>query len=87
MSNKNTYTEIFESKIAEKLKGMILPYKDILSRDIHIECGGYPGPNHHMPQCCTAMYNMMSGDDEVLSAPPSGKGAYVKIRYYKRNHR
>ena len=31
MSNKNSYTEIFENKIAEKLKGMILPYKDILS--------------------------------------------------------
>ena len=45
---------------------MILSYKDILSRDIHIECGGYPGTNHHMPQCFTVMYNMMAGDDEVL---------------------
>lgn len=47
----------------------------------------YPGPNHRMPQCCDAMYKMMAGDDEVLSAPPSGKGAYVMVRYYKRNHR
>ena len=30
MTNKNTYTEIFENKIAEKLRVMILPYKDIL---------------------------------------------------------
>lgn len=87
MADNSTYTDIFMEKIAEKLNGMILPYKDIVSRDIHIECGGYPGPNHRMPQCCDAMYKMMAGDDEVLSAPPSGKGAYVKVRYYKRNHR
>lgn len=86
MATYSTYTELFKEKIAEKIYGMILPYKDILSRDIHMECGGYPGPKHHMPQCCDAMYQMMAGDDEIISAPPSGKGAYVKVRYYKRNH-
>ena len=82
-----TYTELFEAEIGQKLSTMILPYKDIVSGELHREVGGYPSSSHHMPQCCQAMYNMMAGDDEILSAPPSGKGAYVKVRYYKRNHR
>ena len=81
-----TYTRLFEEEIARRLRRSVLPYTDLVSRDIHIACGGYPGPGHHMPQCCQAMYNMMRGNDEIISAPPSGKGAYVKVRYYKQNH-
>ena len=81
-----TYTELFEAELRRKPDHMILPYKDIVSGELHREVGGYPARSHHMPQCCQAMYNMMAGDDEVLEAPPSGKGAYVKVRYYKKNH-
>lgn len=81
-----SYTKVFEEKVSQELNNMLLPYIDLISRDIHISCGGYPGPKHHMPQCCQAMYNMMRGDDMVLSAPPSRKGAYVTVRYFKRNH-
>ena len=31
---------------------------------------------------CTAMYDCMGGNDEVLSAPPSGKSTTVLIKYY-----
>ena len=37
-----------------------------------------------MPTCCLAMMDLMSDNDVVLDAPPSGKGATLKIRYYKR---
>lgn len=31
---------------------------------------------------CTAMYDCMKENDEVLSAPPSGKSTTVLIKYY-----
>ena len=50
--------------------------------DLHRAVGGYPGTNHRMPLCCNVMYaEMVEGADEVLSAPPSGQGASVAIRY------
>ena len=40
-------------------------------KDIHIELGHYPGPNHRMKTCCDAMNT--SNGDVVVSAPKSGK--------------
>lgn len=54
---------------------------DIKSGDLHRSVGGYPGPNHRMPVCCEIMYSEMKAGDEVLQAPPKGKGATVRIRY------
>jgi len=84
-----TYTELFRNTVQEKINKMILPFIDLTSGDIHREVGGYPAADgkHHMPCCCEAMYSMMKGNDEVISAPPSGKGATVTIRYYKHNHK
>jgi hypothetical protein len=41
-------------------------YVDIVSRDVHINVGGYPGDNHKMPSCCSAMRSLMNEDDEIL---------------------
>ena len=50
--------------------------------DLHRAVGGYPGNNHRMPMCCNGMYaEMVEGVDELLSAPPSGRGASVTIEY------
>lgn len=57
-------------------------YIDVMSKELHTRVGGYPGTNHRMPVCCSVMYQMMSGNDEVLSSPPKGKGATLFIRYY-----
>ncbi|WP_179093444.1 hypothetical protein [Paenibacillus sp. FSL H8-0259] len=46
------------------------------------ELGGYPGLNHSMPSCCKAMYDYKKPIDTVMEAPPKGKGATLKIRYY-----
>ena len=59
---------------------------ELTSGDIHRALGGYPGRNHRMNTCCTVMYQLMAGDDKVIAAPPSGKGATVTIRYFKHNH-
>ena len=34
------------------------------------------------PSICSAMYDCMSEQDEILFAPPSGKSTTVKIKYY-----
>lgn len=54
---------------------------DITSGDLHRQVGGYPGPNHRMPVCCGVMRGEMKHGDRILSAPPSGNGATLTIRY------
>jgi tetratricopeptide (TPR) repeat protein len=53
----------------------------IESGDLHRQVGGYPGPNHRMPICCEVMYGMMQQGDQILYAPPKGRGASLKIQY------
>ena len=77
--------ELFEQHIDGKLASIQGDYIDIVSGDVHRAVGGYPGNNHRMPVCCEVMYERVKGDDEVIAAPPKGKGATLKIRYYKRN--
>lgn len=84
--NTASLKTLFEQYIYEKISSMATAYVDINSGDIHRAVGGYPGKNHHMPTCCDVMYKLMKGTDEVVSSPPSGKGASLTIRYYKKNH-
>lgn len=48
---------------------------------IHRALGGYPGLRHQMPLCCEAMYDEMKPGDEIVEAPPKGRGATLIIRY------
>ncbi|PSR35436.1 MAG: HNH endonuclease [Sulfobacillus benefaciens] len=57
------------------------PYVDIRSGDLHRNAGGYPGPNHRMPSCCAVMEREMKVHDQILKAPPRGRGASLTIRY------
>ena len=52
---------------------------EISSKNLHVEVGGYPGPTHRMPTCCHAMYSEMEPGDQIISAPPKGKGASVAV--------
>lgn len=54
----------------------------IISGDLHRELGGYPGRNHRMPVCCEVMYNLMQDSDEIITAPPKGRGASLTIEYH-----
>lgn len=69
--------EIFDRSEREGMR-----HVDIISGDLHRRIGGYPGPNHRMPVCCSVMRKMMKRDDKILSEPPKGQGATLKIRYY-----
>ena len=51
------------------------------SGDLHRYVGGYPGPDHLMPSCCSVMRKAMNVDDEVLSQPKKGAGASLTIKY------
>lgn len=78
-------SEVFREEIERQKSGARARGQksvDIVSGDVHRSVGGYPGTNHRMPVCCDVMYSMMKGADEILYAPPKGKGATLKIRYY-----
>jgi 5-methylcytosine-specific restriction protein A len=49
--------------------------------DLHRRVGGYPGTNHRMPMCCSAMRQAMRGGDRIIQAPPKGNGASLSIEY------
>lgn len=77
--------EEFRGILKNKLKEaevLGLGHIDIVSGALHREIGGYPGRNHAMPVCCSVMRGEMKGKDEVLAAPPKGRGASLKIRYF-----
>lgn len=51
------------------------------SGEMHRALGGYPGQKHQMPSCCDVMHGHFGSGDEIISAPPSSKGASLTIRY------
>ena len=53
----------------------------ISSGEIHRAVGGYPGPDHRMPVCCSVMETELRAGDVIESAPPKGNGASLTIRY------
>jgi hypothetical protein len=54
---------------------------EITASDLHRRVGGYPGADHRMPICCSAMRAAMVSTDVIVEAPPKGVGASLKIRY------
>lgn len=76
--------EDFEAELRAQLGAAgarMLNHVDVNASDLHRRLGGYPGADHRMPNCCRAMHGEMRGKDEVGSAPPSGAGASLTIRY------
>jgi 5-methylcytosine-specific restriction protein A len=53
----------------------------ICSGDLHRQLGGYPGPNHRMPDCCQVMRRLMVGADSIVEAPPKRNGVTLVIGY------
>ena len=54
---------------------------EVNSGELHRSLGGYPGPDHRMPVCCSVMYQEMREGDQILTAPAKGKGASLTIQY------
>ncbi len=54
---------------------------EVRAGDLHRKHGGYPGPNHRMPSCCSAMRSLMDSDDRFVYQPPRGNGASLTIEY------
>ena len=74
----------FESEIRERWREAEdagADFVDVQAGDVHSQVGGYPGPNHRMPDCCHVMRRMMVAGDEVLAEPPRGAGATLVVRY------
>ncbi|GHV63075.1 hypothetical protein AGMMS49587_11910 [Spirochaetia bacterium] len=49
--------------------------------ELHRRVGGYPGQNHRMPACCSAMRAKMRDTDQIIQTPPEGDGANLTIEY------
>jgi hypothetical protein len=78
-------TEVFRnelSKILMNAKENNKDFVEVISGDLHRQVGEYPGRNHKMPTCCNVMKSMMKSNDEIISEPPKGKGATLKIKYF-----
>jgi 5-methylcytosine-specific restriction protein A len=58
-----------------------LPNIQVNAGNLHRRVGGYPGPNHRMPMCCSAMRAMMRDGDIIVQTTPSGNGASITIEY------
>ena len=59
-------------------------FVDIRAGAVHSHLGGYPagpGGNHRMPVRCEVMKRLMASHDRILSAPRSGQGASLAVRY------
>lgn len=54
---------------------------EINSGDLHRALGGYPADKHQMPSCCDVMHEERGAGDQMISSPPSGRGASLTIRY------
>lgn len=53
----------------------------VSGRNLHRAVGGYTKPHNRMPSCCQVMLNAMAANDQIISAPPKGKGATLTILY------
>jgi hypothetical protein len=54
---------------------------EVNSGELHRALGGYPTSPHQMPSCCDVMYEERRAGDEIVAAPPKGRGASLTICY------
>lgn len=58
-----------------------LAFVEVNAGDLHRAVGGYPSRTHRMPSCYDVMKRHLSARDQIISEPPSGRGASMTIRY------
>lgn len=77
-------TESFRKELVEVLReaeGEGLSLIQVRAGDLHKRVGGYPGRNHRMPSCCSAMRSVIQEGDHIVTAPPKGDGASLTIEF------
>ena len=80
MPNRDDFRdELYQ--VFTSISKLCLSFVGIASGDLHRLVGSYPGEYHRMPVCCDVMNDEMMPDDEILQAPPKGKGATLIVRY------
>ena len=82
---KSITKEVFLKKLHEIfIEETRLGHSDvtIVSGELHKMIGGYPGINHRMPVCCSAMREVVQENrDIIVHSPESGNGATLTISY------
>ncbi len=54
----------------------------IKAGDFHKLLGPAGGNENRMPICCDVLYKNMQPGDEIIYAPPKGKGSRLTIRFH-----
>ena len=85
MPNANDFRDAIQDRFTNAT-GLGMAEITIRAGDVHQAVGGYPAANHAMPTCCNVMRQFMTEGDEVLEAPPRGRGANLVIRYILPRH-
>ena len=76
--------QMFEMELRRQLRyaqSLGKSFVDLNSGELHRDAGGYPGTDHRMPVCCSAMTDEMNTHDQILEQPPKGRGTSLTIRY------
>jgi len=82
MPNADDFTRELRALFYEAFKAD-QPTVQVSAGDLHRRVGDYPGNDHRMPVCCTAMKGEMDeqAGDVIVSSPPSGFGATFAVKY------
>ena len=59
----------------------------ITAGQLHRMAGGYPGPNHRMPVCCSVMRQEMGAGDRVVSEPSAVRPPVHQVGHFVADHR
>jgi hypothetical protein len=54
---------------------------EVSAAQLHRALGGYPGPGHRIPICCSVMRAGMREGDSIVVSTPAGVGAGFTVRF------
>ncbi len=74
------FQKALEGLLAEA-QGRGMASIQIRAGDLHTQVGSYPGRDHRMPSCCSAMRSLRESGDSFIYKPPRGDGARLTIEY------
>jgi 5-methylcytosine-specific restriction protein A len=77
---KSSFTTVLNEEF-DRATALGRSFIRINAGELHRKLGGYPGPDHAMPSCCSAMRDAMAPHDRVIDSPQKGKGASLAIEY------
>lgn len=82
---KNMSESNFTNRVREYIKNKKIEAKEQGKQELILLCNDIQkvfNVKDRAPSVCTAMYDSMQPNDEILHAPPKKQSTTVKIKYY-----